>query len=42
LFYAWKRGEMHTKLWVENVKGRDNSEDLGIDETVILEWISGK
>jgi len=23
--------EMHTKFWLENLKGRDNSEDLGVD-----------
>jgi hypothetical protein len=33
---------MHSKFWLENLKGRDNMEDLGIDETIILEWISGK
>jgi hypothetical protein len=30
------------KYWTENLKGRDNSEDLGIDERLILEWILGK
>jgi hypothetical protein len=33
---------MHTKFWSENLKGRDHSEDLGVDERIILEWILGK
>jgi hypothetical protein len=27
---------------MENFKGRDHSEDLGVDGRIILEWISGK
>jgi hypothetical protein len=26
---------MHTKYWWESLKGRDYSEDLGIDEKII-------
>jgi hypothetical protein len=33
---------MHTKFWSENLKGRDLSEYLGVDEKVILEWMLGK
>jgi hypothetical protein len=33
---------MNTKYWLENLKGRDHSEDLGVDERIILEWILGK
>jgi len=33
---------MHTVFWLENLKGRDHSEDLGVDGRVILEWISEK
>jgi hypothetical protein len=29
-------------FWLENPEGRDNSEDLGIDEKKISEWNSGK
>jgi hypothetical protein len=30
---------MHTKVWSENLKGSDHSEDPGIDRKIILEWI---
>jgi hypothetical protein len=28
--------------YLENLKGRDLSEDLGTNEKIILEWILGK
>jgi hypothetical protein len=31
-----------SKFWSENLKGRDHSEDLSVDERIILEWILGK
>jgi hypothetical protein len=33
---------MHTNFWFENLKGKDLSEDLGIDGKIILEWILWK
>jgi hypothetical protein len=30
---------MHTVFWLGNLKGRDYSEDLGVDGKIILEWI---
>jgi hypothetical protein len=33
---------MHTEFRSENLKGRDHSEDLGVDGRIILEWILGK
>jgi hypothetical protein len=33
---------MHTELSSEKLKGRDHSEDLGVDGKIILEWILGK
>jgi hypothetical protein len=33
---------MHTIIWLENLKGRDHSEDLGVDGKIILEWILGE
>jgi len=35
-------GEINTKFWSENLKGRDHSEDLAVDGRIILECISGK
>jgi hypothetical protein len=31
---------MHTELWLESLHGRDRLEDLGIDERIILKWVS--
>jgi hypothetical protein len=37
------RGEIfYTIFWLENLKVRDHSEDLGVDGKVILECILGK
>jgi hypothetical protein len=33
---------MHTIFWLENLMGRNHSEDPGIDGKIILEWILGK
>jgi hypothetical protein len=30
---------MHAKFWLENLKGRNHSEDLAADVRIILEWI---
>jgi hypothetical protein len=33
---------MLTVFWLENMKGIDDAEDLGVDGVIILEWILGK
>jgi hypothetical protein len=33
---------MHIIYWLENLKGRDQLEDLGVDGKIIFEWILGK
>jgi hypothetical protein len=30
------------KIWPENLKERDRVEDLGVEESIILEWLLGK
>jgi hypothetical protein len=34
--------KMHTILWLQNLKGRELFEDLGVDVRIILELILGK
>jgi hypothetical protein len=33
---------MHTKFWSENLKGRDHSEDFGVDEKLNWNEVKGK
>jgi hypothetical protein len=33
---------MLTVFWLENLKGRDDLEDKGIDGKIILDWIFGR
>jgi hypothetical protein len=33
---------MYTVFWLENLKGRDHSEDLSVDGKIILERILGR
>jgi hypothetical protein len=43
---AWKhaveRRDVHTKFWLEEMKGRDILEDLCADKRTILNWILKK
>jgi len=32
---------MHTVFLLENLKGRDHLEDLGVDGKIMLDWILG-
>jgi len=32
---------MPAMFWLGNLKGKDNSEDLSVDRTIILEWNLG-
>jgi hypothetical protein len=36
MWFALGRREMRTGFWLESLKRRDHSEDLGIDERIIL------
>jgi hypothetical protein len=33
---------MRRQFWLENLKGRDNSEELDVDGRIILKWIFEK
>jgi hypothetical protein len=33
---------MHAIFWFGNLKGKNHSEDLGIDGRIVLEWILGE
>jgi len=33
---------MYTIFWLEDLKGRDHSEDLGVYGKIIVEWILEK
>jgi hypothetical protein len=37
-----RKDEMHTKFWLENLKGRDHLEDLDVVGKIILERILRK
>jgi hypothetical protein len=39
--HTWERQELYTKFWLENLKGIDHLEDVGIDGRIILEWSLG-
>jgi hypothetical protein len=32
-----ERSEMDTQFWLDNLKGRDHSEDVGVERRIILE-----
>jgi hypothetical protein len=36
--HAWESKELHTTFWHENIKKRDNLEELDIDLRMILKW----
>jgi len=39
---ALGRREVNTGIWGENLKERDHLEEPGVDERIILRWISMK
>jgi hypothetical protein len=38
----FRRSEMYTQFWLENLEGRDHLEVLAVDGRVILEWMLKK
>jgi len=39
---VWGRGEVCTEFWWGNLRERDHLGDPGVDEIIILRWISMK
>jgi hypothetical protein len=42
MWRVWETGEVHTRLWLGNLRERDHFRDLGIDGRTILKWILKK
>jgi hypothetical protein len=42
MWNAWERLRNAYRVLVGKIEGRNNSEDLGVDGWIILEWILGK
>ena len=40
--HVWRRGELYTGFWWENLRETDHLEDPGVDRRIILRWISRK
>jgi len=36
IWYAWKRREIHSEFWWENMKEGGHMGDLGVDEKIML------
>ena len=42
MWYVWKKGEMYTGFWWENLRERDHWGDPDVDAKIILRWIYRK
>jgi len=42
MWHAWERRENCTRFWLEIMKERDHSEDVGVDERIKFKWIIRK
>jgi hypothetical protein len=40
--HVWGREELHIGFWWENLRERDNLEDIDVDGRIILRWIFRK
>jgi hypothetical protein len=36
MWHVWETGKVHTGSWLGELNERDNLEDLGVDEKIIL------
>jgi hypothetical protein len=37
-----ERWEVRKIFWLESLKGREHSEDLGVEGRIVIKWILGK
>jgi hypothetical protein len=42
MWHDWRRIEVHTGFWYQNMKVRDHLKDLGVDGSIILNWVLDK
>jgi hypothetical protein len=42
MWHAWERRENCTRIWWENPKEIDDSEDQGVGGRMVSEWILGR
>jgi hypothetical protein len=42
MWLIWGRREMHTEFWWGNQKESNHLEELGVAETIILDWVLKK
>jgi hypothetical protein len=42
IFLFTTMARLHTKLYLENLKGRDHLEDIDVNRSIILKWILKK
>ena len=40
--HIWGTGEMHTEFWWENLRERDDFENLDVDGSIKLRWVLKK
>ena len=42
IMHVWGGGELYTECWWGNLRERNNLEDPGVNERIILRWIFRK
>ena len=42
MWHVWRKGEVCTRFWWGNLRGRDHWGDQDIDGRITLRWVFGK